>query len=73
MKFIYVYLILGIISRAIFFVVQKHLYKKHNIKDDYVPFNPIIELIAHTIDVAGWPFATVASFWLLNKKIKEYR
>ena len=73
MNFIYIYLILGIISRITFFVVQKRLYKKYDIEDDYVPFNPIVELIAHAMDVAGWPLATIASFWLLNKKIKEYR
>ena len=71
MKFIYIYIILGIISRVVFFIVQKRLYKKYDIKDNYVPFNPIVELIAHAMDVVGWPFATVASFYLLNKEIKE--
>ena len=73
MYFIYIYLMLGIISRIAFFIVQKRLYKKYDIENTYVPFNPIIELIAHAMDVAGWPLATVASFYLLNKKIKEYR
>lgn len=50
-----IYLLLGIISRAVFFVYIKPL-----------PF--LVELFAHALDVLGWPFATIASFYLLDKR-----
>lgn len=64
------YLTLGIISRIIFFIYDDIMTKKYGL-EEYKPFSIPVELIAHAMDVAGWPLATIASFYLLNKKIKE--
>ena len=67
---LFIYLAIGIISRAVFFIYSYIAHKKYNL-EKYNPFPMPIELIAHAMDVVGWPFATFASFYLIRKRIKE--
>ena len=69
-KWLFIYLIIGVVSRIIFFIYDDIMTKKYGL-EEYKPFSIPVELIAHAMDVAGWPLATIASFYLLNKKIKE--
>ena len=69
-KWVLIYLIVGIISRVICFIYDDYVTKKYGL-EKYEPFSFPVELIAHAMDVAGWPFATIASFYLLHKEIKN--
>ena len=69
-KALFIYLAIGIFSRAVFFIYSHIAHKKYNLKK-YEPFPMPIELFAHALDVVGWPFATFASFHLIRKRIKE--
>lgn len=65
-----IYLAAGVVSRAVFFIYDAAMTKKYNLHK-YEPFSFVVELLAHALDVVGWPFATVASFYLINKEIKK--
>ena len=69
---IVIYLMLGIISRVIFFIVQKRVYKKYNF-EEAPQFGFIVELIAHALDVIGWPISTIASGYLIYDKVRKYK
>ena len=67
-----IYLATGIVSRVVFFIYDAAMRKKYNLHK-YEPFSFGVELFAHALDVIGWPFATVASFYLMNKVIKKVK
>lgn len=68
-KALFIYLAIGIFSRAVFFIYSYIARKKYNL-GKYNPLPMPIELIAHALDVVGWPFATFVSFYLIRKCIK---
>lgn len=70
---IFIYLLLGILSRVIFFIVQNAVAKKYEGFHKYEGGSFVFELFAHTLDVIGWPFATYVSFTLLHKEIERLK
>ena len=69
-NWIFIYLAAGIISRAVFFIYKAWEEKKYNLIT-YKSLSFGVELFAHALDVIAWPYATVVSFYLINKRIKE--
>ena len=69
-NWILIYLAIGIVSRVVFFMYEAKMRKKYKL-EVYKPFSFAVELFAHALDVIGWPFATVVSFCLINKRIKK--
>lgn len=65
-----VYLLLGILSRVIFFIVEGAASKKYEGFHKYEGGSFAFELFAHALDVIGWPYATYASFTLLHHEIE---
>ena len=71
-KWVLIYLAVGIISRAVFFIYDGIVTKKYDL-EVYKPLSIPVELIAHALDVIGWPYATFVSFYLIHKRIEEKR
>lgn len=70
---IFIYLLLGILSRVIFFIVQNAVSKKYEGFHKYEGGSFTFELFAHALDVIAWPFATYVSFTLLHKEIERLK
>lgn len=70
---IFIYLLLGILSRVIFFIVQNAVSKKYEGFHKYEGGSFAFELFAHALDVIGWPYATYASFTLLHYEIENLK
>ena len=68
-----IYLLLGILSRVIFFIVENAVAKRYEDFPKYEGGNFVFELFAHTLDVIGWPYATYASFSLLHDEVKHLK